>query len=271
MMEYGDSLMRAEWDALMEREREAAQEGTDDLRPPFVLDRIVEVHKIVKAKVGPVEADRILEAGSGHIPHLDSLMRAKRSARREREREAAQATLLDAIWRVVERTVDGDERVAANVAGGSQRFIEAVARAGGGPSGKPAAQLTINRIVLALRTKPQYAHEFVKKGISQLERDGSYALLFAETQNPLVHLFWVIHMHRIEDAFDAALDAAGKIEDPSARKKARKGLRYLLNMHLARRRRAGAAKAAMSADEASIPNPPPNKEEDLVGARVEGG
>ena len=131
MMEYGDSLIRAEWDALMEREREAAQEGTDDLRPPFVLDRIMEVHKIVEAKVGPVEADRILEVGSGHIPHLDSLMRAKQAARREREREAAQAILLDAIWRVVERTVDGDERVAANVAVVPQTVREAMARAGG--------------------------------------------------------------------------------------------------------------------------------------------
>ena len=251
MMEYGDSLIRAEWDALMEREREAAQEGTDDLRPPFVLDRIVEVHKIVEAKVGPVEADRILETGSGHIPHLDSLMRAKWDALMEREREALQAILLDAIWRVVERTVDGDERVAANPAVLPQTVREAMARAGGA-SGKPATSLTVTRIVLALRrTLRQSAqvvatHEVVKKGISQLERDGFYALLFAETQNPIEHLFWVIHLHRIEDAFDAALDAAGKIEDPCARKKARKGLRDLLNMHLAKRRRAG--KAAMSAD-----------------------
>ena len=241
MMEYGDSLIRAEWDALMEREREAAQEGTDDLRPPFfVLDIIEEVRKIVKAKVGPVEADRILEVGSGHIPHLDSLMRAKRATRREREREAAQAILLDAIWRVVERTVDGDERIAANVAVVPQTVSEAMARAEGA-SGKPATSLTVNRIVLALRKNRQSKHEVVTKGISQLERDGFYALLFAETQNPIEHLFWVIHMHRIEDAFDAALDAAGKIEDPCARKKARKGLRDLLNMHLALRRRAAKA------------------------------
>ena len=107
-------------------------------------------------------------------------------------------------------------------------------------SGKPATSLTVNRIVLALRTNRQSAHEVVKKGIRQLESDGFYALLFAET-HPTVHVFWVIHLHRIEDAFDAALDAAGKIEDPSARKNARKGLRDLLNMHLTQRRRAAKA------------------------------
>ena len=232
MMEYGDSIIRAEWDALMEREREAAHEGTGDLRPPFfVSDTVVEIHKIVKAKVGAVEVERIVEGGSGHIPDLDSLLRAKRAAHREREREAAKPIILDAIWRVVVETVAGDERVAACVVAGSKPFLEAVTRACG-PREKPGLLVTVNRIVLALHTNPVVTHEFVEQGIKQLERDGFYALPFAET-HPIDHLFWVIHMHRIEDAFDAARDAAGKND--------RKRLRDLLNMHLARRSRGATA------------------------------
>ena len=149
-----------------------------------------------------------------------------------REHEAARADVLDAILRVVEKTVAGDERVAASVLAGSQPFLEAVTRARG-PREKLGLRVTVNRIVLALRTHPATTHEFVERGIEQLECDGFYALLWAKTDDPIADLEWVIHMHRIEDAFDAALDAAGK--------NARKRLRDLRNMHLVRRRGAATA------------------------------
>ena len=234
MMEHVDSLIRAEWDALMEREREAEQEGADDPQSAFVLDRIVEVHNIVEAKVGPVETDRIVEAGRGVLPQLDALLRARRErerAWREREREAALVSFWDSVWRMLERTVKGDENVAAEVGSRSVPYLELAKRAGE----QPGPRSTVNQVVLAIRNNPP-AHDRIEEGINKLERDGFYDSLWTVAA-PLEHLELVFHLHRIEDAFDAALKAATEIEDDAARKKAREGLRGLRNMHLNRRRR----------------------------------
>ena len=233
-MEHVDSLIRAEWDALMEREREAEQEGADDPQSAFVLDKIVEVHNIVEAKVGPVETDRIVEAGRGVLPQLDALLRARRErerAWREREREAALVSFWDSVWRMLERTVKGDEIVAAGVDSRSEEFV-GLARLK-----RTWPRSTVGQVVLAIRCKRlPGAHEQIVEGIKRLEREGFYDSLWTVAA-PREHLELVFHLHRIEDAFDAALKAASEIEDDAARKKARDGLRYLRNMHLARRRR----------------------------------
>ena len=230
MMEYGDSMIRAEWDALMEREREAAHEGTGDLRPPFfVVETVGEIHEIVEAKVGAVEVERIVEGGSGHIPDLDSLLRAKRAAHRERELQARLDAFHSAFVSVLEQTLDGDRLVARAFADGSQRFIEAVAAVA--PRGKPSHLQLVSRLVLLLLLNPPAAHEQVMDTITQLEDDGFYDFGFGEVDLEAL-LQWLFNQQRINAAFKVAQDALSKIEDRDDRIRVRKGLRDRLNRHI---------------------------------------
>ncbi len=153
----------------------------------------------------------------------------KRGFDPEREREHLWSTLV----RAVERNAAFDKHVAARFAAGDADFAEKLKR---GAERLPEVLQIVNGIVLTVRVNSPSAPTLVRKGIERLERLGFYSALFHE-RHPIAFMGAVFLLHRIEDAFDDAIDDAGKIEDPGAREKARKGLRRLRDKHLRARSR----------------------------------